>query len=453
MTSITSEIARRASCERVGADEIDVRRLVGHCFLDWLGCAVAGIDEESSRIAKEMALDQKAAPVATLVGSAVGTSTLLAAHANGVISHALDFDDANLTMPGHPSVVLFPGLLALAEARRFSGQQVVDAFLAGYDGACRIGSMVAPDHYARGFHATATIGTFASALACGRLIGLDERAMRRAIGIAATQAAGLISMFGTDTKPLHAGNAAANGLRAALLAERGLTSNEDALDCALGFAVTHSADWRPYLAQAVPRLGHHVRDNLFKVHAACYGTHATIECALSVRRARGPRMSDVMSIKLEVGEECVRTCNIASPTNGAQARFSLRFNAALGLLGLPSGEVETYCESNCQDPALVELMIKTEVKFVPGRPLTLAGIRVQFEDGTVTVAQADTSVPNSDLDAQEVILLRKFDYLTRSWTDASAIRCLREAALELDNLEVIGIAMNLLAAGPRLVSD
>lgn len=445
MKSITTDIAQRAAYGREGADEPDVRRLVGQCFLDWLGCTVAGIDEAPARIASAMAREQQAAPVATLVGSSVGTSALLAAHANGVISHALDFDDANLTMPGHPGVVLFPGLLALAEVRHRSGREVVEAFLAGYDGACRIGAMVAPGHYARGFHATATIGTFASALACARLIGLDEDAMRRAIGIAATQAAGLISMFGTGTKPLHAGNAAANGLSAALLAERGLTSCEDAIDCVQGFAATHSPDYQPEAARAAPQYGHYIRANLFKVHASCYGTHATLECAGRVRRAHGLRMSTVRSIRLEVGEECVRTCNIPSPTNGNEAKFSLRFNAAVGLLGLPSGEVSTYSEATCRDPALMQLITRTNVEFVPGRPLTLADMHVQFEDGTVASALADTSLPMSDLDAQEAILLRKFDYLTNAWPDREAMRILRDMALGLDHLTEIRTAMHLLS--------
>ena len=447
--SITEEVAHRVASRRDGADDPDVRRLVSHCLVDWIACAVGGVGESPAQIASAMAMEQGATPVATLVGSANRTSPSLAAHANGVISHALDFDDANLTMPGHPGVVLFPGLLALAEARQYSGHDVVDAFLAGYDGACRIGAMVAPGHYARGFHATATIGTFASALACARLIGLDTGATRRAMGIAATQAAGLISMFGTGTKPLHAGNAAANGLSAALLAERGLTSNEDVLDCVSGFAATHSSDCRIEAARATPRYGHYIRENLFKVHAACYGTHAAIECAAQVRRAHATPITGVRSVRVAVGEECARTCNIERPTTGAQARFSLRFNVAAGLLDLPTGKVATYCDETCRFPALLELLAKIDVVFVPGRPLTQADMQVRFDDGAEASGLADTSLPMLDLEAQEVILLQKFDDLTANWPDLEAMQALRFMALGIDQLADVGTAMRLLAVGHR----
>ncbi len=171
---------------------------------------------------------------------------LAAALVNGSASHALDFDDVNMAMPGHPSVAILPGLLALAEERGASGAEILAAFVAGYELQCRLGRTIAPGHYdGLGFHATATVGSFGAAAACAHLLGLDAAATATALGIAATQAAGLKSMFGTMCKPLHAGKAASNGLLAAKLASRGFTSRADALECAQGFARTHSADFVP----------------------------------------------------------------------------------------------------------------------------------------------------------------------------------------------------------------
>ncbi len=156
-----------------------------------------------------------------------------AAIVNGAASHALDFDDVNLAMPGHPSVAILPALLALAEERGSTGADVLTAFVAGYELQCRVGKTIAPGHYdGLGFHATATVGSFGAAAACAHLMGLDAEKFAIALGIAGTQAAGLKSMFGTMCKPLHAGKAAYHGYLAAKTAARAASPVvPDVLEC------------------------------------------------------------------------------------------------------------------------------------------------------------------------------------------------------------------------------
>src|SRR5206468_7881059 len=208
---------------------------------------------------------------------------LSAALVNGAIGHALDYDDVNLAMPGHPSVAILPGPMALAEQRNSTGREVVAAFVAGYETCCRIGMALRPGHYDRGFHATGTIGAFGAAAACAHLLGLDAEATARSLGIAGTQAAGLKSQFGTMCKPLHAGKASQSGLLAARLAARGFSSRPDLVECEQGFALTHGPDFNPEAALAEPANGFHIHANLFKYHAACYMTHAPIECGRELR--------------------------------------------------------------------------------------------------------------------------------------------------------------------------
>jgi 2-methylcitrate dehydratase PrpD len=131
-------------------------------------------------------------------------------------------------------VAVLPAVLALAEERGSSGAALIEAFVAGYETACRVGRLIAPGHYdGLGFHATGTVGTFGAAAGCAHLLGLDEEATLHAMGIAATQAAGLKSMFGNMYKPLHAGRAAQAGLLAARLAARGFTAQLDSYSDAL----------------------------------------------------------------------------------------------------------------------------------------------------------------------------------------------------------------------------
>src|SRR5438552_14928670 len=144
-----------------------------------------------------------------------------------------------------------------------------------------------PGHYNLGFHATGTVGAFGAAAACARLLGLDAAATAQALGIAGTQAAGLKSQFGTMCKPFHAGKASHNGLLAARLAARGFSSRTDIVECVQGFALTHGPDLAPAAALATPEGGFHLLANLFKYHAACYFTHAPIECASRLRREHG----------------------------------------------------------------------------------------------------------------------------------------------------------------------
>ena len=147
--------------------------------------------------------------------------------------------------------------------------------------------LLAPGHYdVLGFHATGTLGSFGAAAACAHLLGLDAETFATALGIAGTQAAGLKSMFGTMCKPLHAGKAAYHGLLAAKLAQRGFTSRNDVLECAQGFA-ERTAPTSTRRRVGRPPGGFHIRNNLFKYHAACYMTHGPIEAARKLREQHG----------------------------------------------------------------------------------------------------------------------------------------------------------------------
>ena len=292
---------------------------------------------------------------ASVIGHRVRLPALAAALVNGAAGHALDYDDVNLAMPGHPSVAILPGLLALAELKGSSGREVITAFVAGYETACRIGMALQPGHYALGFHSTATIGSFGAAAACARLLGLDAEATAVALGIAGTQAAGLKSQFGTMCKPFHAGRASQNGLLAARLAARGFSSRPDLLECVQGFAATHGPDFSPEAALATPENGFHLFANLFKYHAACYMTHAPIECARRVRRDHAPSPDAIAAITLRLDAGCDRICNIPAPVDGLQSKFSLRQTVAMALAGVDTASLGAYSETECArsgaDPA------------------------------------------------------------------------------------------------------
>jgi len=347
-----------------------------------------------------------------VTGHAARLPVLAATLVNGSASHALDFDDVNLAMPGHPSVALLPALLAQAEANGASGAAVLTAFVAGYELQCRVGRALAPGHYnALGFHATATVGSFGAAAACAHLLGLDEMQSAYALGIAGTQAAGLKSMFGTMCKPLHAGKAAYNGLLGARLASRGFDSRADVLECAQGFASTHSPDFHPARAFETPEGGYYLRNNLFKYHAACYLTHGPIEAARVLRLNHNLTPDRVGAIKLRIDGATDRVCNIPAPTTGLETKFSLRMTTAMALAGVETGRLDSYNEANAADPVLTGLRDKVSIEFQAGWPHTKAEMEIQTTDGAHVSATYDAGVPADDVMEQGRRLVQKFHAL------------------------------------------
>ena len=406
---MTRHLAEQASALRWADLPAPVRQVARQAMLDTIGCALAGAREPLADILFAELAEAGGTPGATVLGRATRLPPAAAALLNGAAGHALDFDDVNMAMPGHPSVAILPALLALGEARGATGPELLTAFVAGTELACRVGRTIAPGHYdGLGFHATATLGSLGAAAACAHLLGLDAALFAAALGIAATQAAGLKSMFGTDCKPLHAGKAAYHGLLAAKLAARGFTSRGDAIECPQGFAATHSPDFHPARAFETPPGGFHILANLFKYHAACYLTHAPIEAARALREAHGLAPGRIAAARLTLSEACDRVCNIPSPRTGLEAKFSLRLTTAMALAGVETGALASYSETTAADPVLTGLRDRVSFDFRPDRPHTLAELELELTDGTVLRARHDSGVPAADLDRQGERLEAKF---------------------------------------------
>jgi 2-methylcitrate dehydratase PrpD len=386
-----------------------IRFWARQCVLDYIGCGIAGASDELVAILLAEMQEQGGDEIASVLGHRGRLPVASAAIVNGAASHALDFDDVNLAMPGHPSVAILPALLALAEQRGSSGADVLTAFVAGYELQCRIGRTIAPGHYdGLGFHATATVGSFGAAAACAHLLGLDADQFATALGIAGTQAAGLKSMFGTMCKPLHAGKAAYHGLLAAKLAARGFTSRTDVIECGQGFARTHSPDFNPDQAFEAPPNGWWIASNLFKYHASCYMTHAAIESARKLREQHGFTPDQVERIAVRLEESCDRICNIPSPRTGLEAKFSLRLTTAMGLAGVDTSRLSTYSEAVAADPVLVGLRDKVSLDFRTGIPNTFTEIEILVRDGSRFTAQHDAGIPAGDVAHQGTRLEAKF---------------------------------------------
>jgi 2-methylcitrate dehydratase PrpD len=431
---LTRALAERAIALRYNELPAPVRELAGQCVLDYLGVALAGTHDPLVQILLDEMAEAGGSAQASIIGHGVRLPMLSAAMVNGSAAHALDYDDVNMAMPGHPSVAILPGLLALAEFKCSSGREVVTAFVAGYETACRVGAALQPGHYNLGFHSTGTIGTFGAAAACARLLGLGTEATAMTLGIAGTQAAGLKSQFGTMCKPFHAGKAAQNGLFAARLAQRGFTSRTDIVECTQGFALTHGPDFVPDAALGTPAAGFHLLANLFKYHAACYFTHAPIECARRLREEHRLTPELIAGITLRLDASCDRVCNIPVPVDGLQSKFSLRQTVAMALAGIDTASVGAYNAENARDPGLVSLRNRVRFDWQHNWPQTLCELELELVDSRRLSARHDAGVPAADIAEQGVRLAAKFDALVAPVLGAPRARELREVISDLDNV-------------------
>ncbi len=376
---------------------------------------------------------------ATAVGHRVRFGVLDAALLNGTSSHRLDFDDVNVAFLGHASVAVLAATLALAEQLDRSVSELLTAYLAGYETTCRLAVGLGPEPYLRGFHATGTTGTIGAAAACARLLGLDPDRTAAALGVAASQAAGLKCNFGTMTKSLHAGRACQGGLLAALLAARGFTANPDAIEAEQGFVAAYGGEDDPSAALDAPSSGWHMRENLFKYHASCFFTHSSIEGLRELQSKSPFAAEDVEQITLHVTELELGTCVIPEPSTGLEVKFSLPHLSAMAILGRSTASID---DSDAVDPDAV--LLRSRVLMLPdGEAGAPTHVEVRLRDGSSLATARDVSKPNPDLEAQGRQLAEKFRILAEPVLGRSGAAALLRALTDRDVSQPVRQLMRL----------
>lgn len=404
---LTAALAERALSIGRGGIPADVEQIARHCLLDWWAVALSGWKSPSVAPLLQRARELGATPVATLLGSGECVSLEDAAIVNGTASHVLDFDDAHLPSRVHPSVPLWPAIIALAEHRDLPLGRALAAFAAGVDLQSRLAFAMGERHYKLGWHNTATLGAFGATAAAACLWDLSQQQTQHALGIAATQAGGLRAAFGTDCKGLHAGRAAQLGLAAADLARRGMRCQEDMLERHDGYAIVTTGHLEAEAAlKQLDRWP--VREVVFKYHASCYGTQAPIEAALGVVSKGGAiGVDEDVHIQIQVEPQYMTVCNVADPVEATQAKFSIRHMVALVLAGRSTMAPESFTAAACADPVLHAMRRRIEVAPADDLPRANARLELRRQDGTVISVESDASKPESNLARQEQRLAGK----------------------------------------------
>jgi 2-methylcitrate dehydratase PrpD len=338
-------------------------------ILDCLGVMLAGSAEPAARILQRLAELEGGAPLCTVVGTGRRTGGVWAALANGTAAHALDFDDTNFAMLGHPSAPVLSAALAAGELGLATGRGAVHAFLVGFEVETTVAEVVNPQHYEHGWHATCTLGTLGAAAAAARLLDLDAVQTRTALALAASQASGLKENFGTMTKPFHAGHAARNGVLAALLARDGWTASDQAIEGRQGFLrVLGAGEAR---LEPMAHLGAPWKilttGVAVKPYPSCACTHSIIDSTLELKRIHGITPDLVDDVVVGVNERVPGILIHSDPRSGLEAKFSAEFCVAAALAERSVG-IETFCDDKTQDPVLRGLMKRVRMVVDPEIP-------------------------------------------------------------------------------------
>ncbi len=336
-------------------------------LIDTLGCGLAGTLEETSEIVARYVRECGGAPQATVWGQGFAATALDAALANGVASHALDFDDVHANVHGHPSTTIVPAVLAVAEQVRASGAAVLSAYAIGLEVGGKLGCAFGSGHYQRGWHATATTGVFASAAACARLMGLSAAQLRHALGLAASQAAGLLRNFGTMTKPFHAGHAARCGVQSATLAKHGFTADTSIFDDDKNFLTTYTDGGTQPLGELLDRLGQPwevlAPGISYKRWPCCYCNHRSIGGLLAMIAEHDLKPADVEAVEIGFPKGTATALISENPQTGLEGKFSIEYVAAATLLDRKI-TLETFTDVMVQRPAVRALMTKVKRRHI-----------------------------------------------------------------------------------------
>ena len=360
---------------------------------DTIGVMLAGVGEPAARIAQAMA-SEDGVGTCRVLGTSLQTSPELAALANGVSAHSLDYDDMCFVSLAHPSCALVPAILATGELVHARSSALLDAYVIGFELECRLGNVMNPRHYhQRGWHCTSSIGTVGAAAAAARMLGLGAQATQHALGIAASSACGLKENIGSMVKPLHAGMAARNGVMAAQLAQRGFTASPHAIDGPQGYLVAMDSE-RDSLDAAVGDLG--IRWEILhsgvtvKLYPSCAATHPPLDALIAMKRREQITADQVRAIDVEVDSMTPRLLIHPDPVTGLEAKFSMPFCTAAAIVYDRIG-IDTFDIDHIRNPTVQALMkhvsLRANEEFDKGAPLARARVSVYLREERV-VSQA-----------------------------------------------------------------
>ena len=425
-------------------------------ILDCLGVMLAGSTQPVAKRITRFVRSLGGKPQSSVIAKGFKTTTANAALANGTMGHALDFDDDSITMVSHPSAVILAAVLALGEIRA-SGKDLLTAYVISEEVEARIASMPGfmPGHYEKGWHSTATMGIIGAAAAGAKMLALNVERTRAAFGIAASEAGGLISNFATDTKPLHAGSAAAKGVTAALLAAEGFSANANIFESPYGFFSLFGENTDVDAKHVEVDLGHSfdiITPGInIKKYPCCYFTQSSIDALLFLMDKHRFSPADIRSIRCGLSEIALQVLKHPHPNNGLEAKFSVQYCVALALLN-GAVNIEDFEDENVHAEILRPFLQKIETYVYPqfnadGKTLG-AFVRVETTDGQTYSHQLERPTGGSDSPLPWEDIVSKFKYCAGFVMNDKDIDFVENSIRKFETVDKINELMEVLSKKP-----
>jgi 2-methylcitrate dehydratase PrpD len=399
---VTENLARFIVATRWDDIPSPVRHQAKRSLMNFFAVALAGCRTGPVEIALRSLTEFSGGKQATVVGRAERVDALSAAFLNAAGANVHDFCDTHLRTVIHPTALVAPAVLALAELRRLGGPDLLLAFILGNEIQARIGLAISPSHYNRGWHITSTCGVFGAAAGSGKLLALDERRMVWALGAAATQSAGLCECLGTAAKSLSVGNAARNGLWSALLAEKGFDGPPEPLAGVQGFyhALGETAD----LSLVTEGLGEswEIMATSYKPYPCGFVIHPVLDCVLDWRHDN-PATAVARVVVRGNPLLAVRT-DRPDISTGRESQVSVQHAVAAALVTGRAG-LDQFTDACVRDAKVLALRSKVEVVRDDGFSTIAAAVEITAADGTVhklsqPAARGSDVNPMSDADLE-----------------------------------------------------
>jgi 2-methylcitrate dehydratase PrpD len=384
-------------------------------ILDYLGVTLAGSSEPAAKIACDAAVDPAGTGPSAIFGRAIRAMPLDAALVNGTASHALDFDDISNTMGGHPSAPVLSALFAAADERGSDGKAFIAAYVTGFEVETKLARGVNFHHYMKGWHPTATLGVFGSAVASARLLGLSASDTVTAIAIAASSAYGIKANLGTMTKPLHVGQCARSGLLAAKLASRGFTASADVFEHKHGFLDVYNGpgtydvsrifdQWAAPLDIVRPGMA-------IKQYPCCGSIHPALDAMLTIVRENDLPPERVEKVKAWLHPRRLQHTDRQWPNSSLDAKFSLQYCLARAVID------RKIVMNQFEGDAFADPQIRKLLAVIEAKPYTNAQfaednhfggeVEVLTRDGKTLRAKVQQSVGRTSDDPLPASLLRE----------------------------------------------
>ncbi|MEE9550659.1 MAG: MmgE/PrpD family protein [Candidatus Binatia bacterium] len=436
-----------ASLEDIPAKALEVAK---KDIFDCVGVTLAGSKETSGRICARLAREEGANNEATVLGQGFKTSALMAAFANGTAAHALDYDHS-FSLIGQPTAGLVPAIFPLAEALGANGRNLLEAYVVGFEVTAKLCRTI-PAHSGKGgWHPTGTVGSLGAAVACAKLLRLDNRAVQMTLGIASSMASGIVWNYATMTKPLHAGLASRNGMLAARLAEYEFTANPLVLEGPKGFYDVYSRDL-PYDLGPLDDLGTSFdlveRGINFKAYPCGGLIHPAIDAVLKMRAQHNITPEAVEAINVDVTQHTYDRIIYRFPETGLQGKFCMPYVLARVLI---DGKIilDTFTDEAIRDPFVRKLAERVHMKVDPEMNKIMEGNRpckvmIRLKDGRTFSLRIDfpKGSPEFPLTPQE--FRAKFVECARRALNEKAVSRALELLDCLESLDHVGPLCQLL---------